>query len=170
MRKFFIISFCVFFCSCTAQREFAIDDLFRLKSTHTIDNDIFLKAIDEFLLKEGNSILEKGGFVDLYIRKNGNEFFTIQFSKSDFNLEKSYRSQLSNKLSGYNRLKGYLKYKGNLLVLQGEVNDFFDCVKPCKVYDIFYKKEEIEGILPMYEPTVYEFELSNGNLKFIGTD
>lgn len=166
MRKVILFSFSILLFNCVGQKELTVNDLSLLRPTHTIKNDLILKVVDDFISKESRPNLEKGEFIDLHINRNGDDSYIIQLSHSDFNLEKSYRSQMTN---SNNRQKGYLRYNTTLIVLQGEINDFFDCIEPCDIKDIFNGKKE-EGILPIYEPIIYEFEILNGNIKFIGSD
>jgi len=161
-----------FFYSCATQKEYTFDEFKRLNPTHKVIDSIILKPIEElFYKKKLFTIYPKKEFIVLRVIKDSPFKNIFRLTINDFEFEKEYSKDIINSndilIKELRKLKGYFFYRGVPILIYGDIDSFFDRTNS-KVKNIFYSKKQFHGIFPIYEPSVYEYELLNGNLKFKG--
>lgn len=150
--------------SCVNQKEYTFDEFKSLKPTHKVVDSIILKPIEDLFFEKKLLSTNKNECGEIYINYNKlNNTYKIQVSTTDFYIEKNNLFDTK-----HYRLEGYFTFQNIPFLLYGEIDSFFDNTDNQKVKDIFYLKKTFKGILPIYEPSIYEYELQNGKLKFNG--
>ncbi|HRZ33121.1 MAG TPA: hypothetical protein P5188_12480 [Flavobacterium sp.] len=163
---FLVFNFMFF--GCCNQKEYTFNQIKNLKSTHIIKDSLIIseieKLIDSRKLDVGKNELI---VIKLYKQDKLKQIYNFEITKSFFTIE---QRRFKEKKSTQNDFKGYLYNNDMVILLYGDVEEFFEVKKNSKPKNIFYVKKnrfEKEQIVIIYDPRIFKYEIRKGKLIFI---
>lgn len=151
--------------SCGINKEYGINEIKELESTHFVKDSLIVKQID-FLLKSGKLKVDKDEFISIKLERlpllNN---YSLTISKTLFSLEK-HKFYYQN----YDKMAyGFLNFNREIILLHGDIKFFFERKKNIKTKNIFYSKQKNkpELISFIYDPPIFKFKLKDDHCFFI---
>jgi len=153
-RNNFIIGFAcilIIFLSCDTKRVLNVEEVFALKPSHALSNLTISKFIEDYKTKELNDKID-----DTYII-----YIINDDTQSKISIAKVYFPEFRKvvyRFKNLRELKGYLKYENDLVLLYGDVDNFFkENTKPIDIMYNEYKGTESVN----YEPHFIDYYIMN---------
>lgn len=154
---YFLLLLTILISSCSSTKEYSINEIKELESTHFIKDSLIVKQID-FLLKSGKMKVDNDEFISLKVERlpllNS---YSLTITKTLFSLEK-HKFYYQN----YDKMAlGFLNFNNEVILLHGDIKFFFERKKNVKAKNIFYSKKinKPERISIIYDPIVFNYKI-----------
>lgn len=153
--------------SCDSKKEFTYSQLKDISSGFLIKDSLIVIEVEK-LINDKKLKIKSEEFISINITEEvnfKNEYY-LEISKKNYNIEKQ---KIWNRDLKENNYKGYISYNKYILLLYGDINDFFENKIDGTTKDIFFTKNKIENekIGIVYDPPIFKYKILNGKLIFV---
>jgi hypothetical protein len=153
--------------NCSSKREYTFNQLKDIHPKFIIKDSLIVNEVTK-LINNKKMKVNKNEFISIKINKDQSlkNYYYLEITKKLFTVEK--RRALNKNLCDLN-YKDFILYNDYLMLLYGDINDFFEIEKRNLKNDIFFikNKTQIEKFGIVYDPPIFKYEIVNGKLILI---